>query len=318
MPPRAPPAILKPIAGPPTSSGPADHREDRRVTGSTPDDGRPPEPTDGGVPPLDANLPEAAPPDAAPPPDAPTQRTGIISAAPVGWSGSDQPAAPPADQPVVAWAPPVAGPAAVSTAVGEGLVIAGTFSRLVAYVIDGLLLFTVTFAIGYAAGSYRSDTTPELAFAVAIASLVIDGLYFIVLWRSGWHATIGMRLIGIRILGAVNGATLGLDSAIIRWLALAGIVQAAVLIPVASSLIGLIAFVWLVALLVTTAMDRLHQGIHDRWAGSVVVQRAPGGSGAAIVGCLVLVALVVIVPFVIALLVSDTLREILSRVGQSI
>jgi uncharacterized RDD family membrane protein YckC len=282
------------------------------VTGSTPDDGPPPEPTGGPF--SDA----ATPADPVPPADAPTQRTGIISSAPVGWSGPDQPAATPTDQPVVTWAPPVTGPAALPSAVGEGLVIAGTFSRLVAYAIDVLLLFVVAFAIEYAVGYYRADTAPLLAFVVALAVLLLGGAYFILFWRSGWHATIGMRLMGIRVLGSVNGATLGLDSAIIRWLALAGIVQATQLIPGATSFIGLIAFVWLVVLLVTTVMDPLHQGLHDRWAGSVVVQPAPGGSGAAVVGCIALVTLVVVVPFVIALLVSDTVREILSRVGQSI
>jgi hypothetical protein len=127
-----------------------------------------------------------------------------------------------------------------------------------------------------------------------------------------------MRLMGIRLLGAINGATIGLDAAIIRWLALIGIVEAALLIPVATSAIGLVSFIWLVHLLVTTATDKLHQGIHDRWAGSVVVQPAPGGSGAAIIGCLVLLAIFLIIPFLLAALVSDTLRDILSQVGQSI
>ena len=44
-------------------------------------------------------------------------------------------------------------------------------------------------------------------------------------------------------------------------------------------------------LLITTATDPLHQGLHDRWARSVVVQPAPGGSGAAVVTCLVMVVL---------------------------
>jgi uncharacterized RDD family membrane protein YckC len=296
------------------------------VTGPTPEDGRPLEPTDKGdeatppEPEATPPQPETAAPSAAevPPPDAPTQRTGIISAAPVGWSASDRPAAPAADQPVVAWAPPAAAAATVPSAVGLGLVIAGTFTRLVAFVIDGLLLFCITFVIGWVVGYYERGASQTVGLAVAAVSIAIDAVYYIVLWRSDWHATIGMRLMGIRLLGAINGATIGLDAAIIRWLALIGIVEAALLIPVATSAIGLVSFIWLVLLLVTTATDKLHQGIHDRWAGSVVVQPAPGGSGAAIIGCLVLLAIFLIIPFLLAALVSDTLRDILSQVGQSI
>ena len=68
----------------------------------------------------------------------------------------------------------------------------------------------------------------------------------------------------------------------------------------------------------TTATDRLHQGLHDRWAGSVVVQPAPGGSGAAVVGCLVLIFLVFVIPFVALALNGDAIRDILSQVGDSI
>src|SRR5262249_8451384 len=158
-------------------------------------------------------------------------------------------------------------------------------------VIDSLFIFLVTFVIGYALGYYRSDTASTTGLVVALASIAIDAVYFIVLWRSGWHGTIGMRLMRITLLCAGNRATLRLHQAVIRWLALTGLVQAALLIPVASSLIGILALVWIVVLLVTTATDRIHQGLHDRWAGSVVVQPAPGGSGAAIIGCLVLLAI---------------------------
>src|SRR5690349_3696256 len=277
-----------------------------------------PEPID---PPTE-NAPDAAsPPDAPAPPDAPTQRTGIISAAPVGWSaatpppGAD-PSGAPGDQPVVAWSPPAV-PAA-RAAVGEGLVIAGFFSRLVAFVIDLLVLGCITIAIGLAVGAYRQGSTQAVTLGVGLVGVAIGGLYFVAFWTSGWRATLGMRLIGIRLLQAADGTPLPLEGAVIRWLALIGIVELLSIVPVATGVLGLIALVWWIILLATTATDRLHQGMHDRWAGSVVVQPAPGGSGAAVVGCLVLIALAIFVPFIVFLLVSDDLRDILSRVGTSI
>jgi uncharacterized RDD family membrane protein YckC len=294
------------------------------VTGPGPGEGdtaggqQAPEPID----PATENAPDAAPPPASQaPPDAPTQRTGIISAAPVGWSAaptpsSTDPSGAPGDQPVVAWAPPAA-PVA-RPAAGEGLVIAGVFSRVVAFVIDGLIIGCITLAIGIAVGVYREGSTQTLALGVGLVGVAIDGLYFVALWTSGWRATLGMRLIGIRVLQAADAGVLPLEAAAVRWLALTGIVQLLAILPVAGGVFGLIALVWVIVLLATTATDRLRQGLHDRWAGSVVVQPAPGGSGAAVVGCLVLIALAIFLPFIVFLLVGDDLRDILSRVGQSI
>ena len=273
------------------------------------------------APPTDASPDAATPPASPPPPDAPTQRTGIISAAPVGWSAAaPPPGADPSgahgDQPLVAWSPPAAQVA--RPAVGEGLVIAGFFSRLVAFVIDLLVLGCITIAIGLAVGAYRQGSTQAVTLGVGLVGVAIGGLYFVAFWTSRWRATLGMRLIGIRLLQAADGTPIPLEGAVIRWLALMGIVELLSIVPVATGVLGLIALVWWIILLVTTATDRLHQGMHDRWAGSVVVQPAPGGSGAAVVGCLVLIALALFVPFIAFLLVSDDLRDILSRVGTSI
>jgi uncharacterized RDD family membrane protein YckC len=62
-----------------------------------------------------------------------------------------------------------------------------------------------------------------------------------------------------------------------RWLALGapfGIAQALNPLPGLGILIGLAAFVWFIALLVTTAQSPTKQGLHDRYAGTVVVKAA--------------------------------------------
>ena len=295
------------------ASGSQDTPEPIAPPAAIPPDSWAPSPDPG--PPTGA--PDASDPmDASVPADAPTQRTGIISASPVGWSAAQPPPAAPTDQPVVAWAPPVA--AAARPDVGAGLVIAGVFSRVVAFFIDGFVLAAITIAIGLLVGAYRPASSTTVQLGVGLVGVAIGGLYFVGLWTSGWRATIGMRLIGIRVLQVADGSPLSLESALIRWLALEGIVQLLSIVPVGEGITGLIALVWIVALLLTTATDRLHQGFHDRWAASVVVQPAPGGSGAAVVGCLVMLALVLFLPFLLILLLSSDLQDILSRVGQSI
>ena len=277
--------------------------------------------TPGGEPPPDSPTPPTQPTQPGTDPDAPTiaepRPAGIISAAPVGWTGpADSPAVQP-DQPVVAWAPPAAAAAAPAT-VGEGLVIAGVFSRVVAYTIDLALLTALNIAVGTVVGTYGPDAVMTTTLLAGLVLVADDAVYIIGLWRSGWQATLGMRLLQLRVVRAADGATLPLNPAVVRWLAVSGVVSIVAVLPTAGSWLGLIGLVWVLVLLVTTATDRLHQGIHDRWAGSVVVQPAPGGSGAAVVGCLVMIFLVFLIPFVALALNGDAIREILSRVGDSI
>jgi uncharacterized RDD family membrane protein YckC len=298
------------------------------MTWQPPEGDRPPDPNapaDPAVPEPDAETarvpledtpapapktPEPAAPDAPPTP-------GLISAAPVGWAGPEQgtPASSAGDGPPVAWAAPVA---AAPATVTEGWVIAGVFSRLVAWFIDGFFFAALSLAVYGALGVFNEGSNASVAVLAGVALAVLDGIYFVGLWRSSWQATLGMRLLRLRILGANDAAPLSLNSALLRWIALSGAVTIFALVPGIGGLVGLIALVWSLILLITTQTDRLHQGLHDKWAGSVVVQPAPGGSGAAVVGCLVLVFLLLALPFVVLGLAGDQLREILSQVGNSI
>jgi uncharacterized RDD family membrane protein YckC len=192
------------------------------------------------------------------------------------------------------------------------------FSRLVAWFIDGFFFAALSLAVYGALGVFNEGSNASVAVLAGVALAVLDGIYFVGLWRSSWQATLGMRLLRLRILGANDAAPLSLNSALLRWIALSGAVTIFALVPGIGGLVGLIALVWSLILLITTQTDRLHQGLHDKWAGSVVVQPAPGGSGAAVVGCLVLVFLLLALPFVVLGLAGDQLREILSQVGNSI
>jgi uncharacterized RDD family membrane protein YckC len=261
--------------------------------------------------------PEAPPltPDVLPP-------AGIISAAPVGWTGpADETSGnQPADGPVVPWSAPAA--AAVATPVGstaEGVVIARVFPRVVAYFIDAILLGAIGLLISVPLGLYDADSDRTLAFIVGAVLLVIDLVYFIGLWTSSLRATLGMRLLSLRVLDAATAGPLRLNDALLRWIGLAGAIGILGLVPGLEAYIGLIGAVWLVVLLVSTGTDRLHQGLHDRWARSVVVQPAPGGSGLAIATCLVLVVIFgIVLPLAGIALYGDQLRDLLIEIGNSV
>lgn len=280
----------------------------------TPGEDPPPEPV---TPPPDPGAVPTA--DPAPPlTPAPRPPVGIISAEPVGLSGPAQGATggPPADGPLVAWTMP-APQAAVP--VTEGLVIAGVFSRLVAYSADSLLLGALNVAVSGLLGLYGEGRDETLALIVSGVVIGVEFLYFVGLWSSGLQATLGMRLLRLRILGAATAGTLSTNDAVLRWLALSGAVSILTLVPGIGPSIALLSVAWVLVLLISTGTNRLHQGLHDRWARSVVVQPAPGGSGAAVVTCLVLVVLFgVVLPLIALALAGDQLQEILSQIGNSI
>ena len=77
--------------------------------------------------------------------------------------------------------------------------------------------------------------------------------------------------------------------------------------------------VWLLVLLITTSSDRLRQGLHDKWARSVIVQPAPGGSGLAFATCLVLILIFgLVLPIAGIVLYGDQLRDVLTEIGNSV
>ena len=285
-------------------------------SGEPPPEPAPPEPdAETARVPVDPTqgTPEMIPPQDRADDTPPVPSAGLISAQPTASFG-DQPAPPGA--PLVAWAAPT-GPTAVP--VTEGLVIAGTFMRVVAYVADLLLLGAIGLIVDGALGLFEVGRDANVALLVGGILVGVDFLYFVGLWTSGLQATLGMRMLRLRVVAASSAATLSINDAVLRWLALSGAVAILTLVPGVSGFIGLLSLVWLVVLLGTTAMNPLHQGLHDRWARSVVVQPAPGGSGLAFATCLILVVFVFIVlPIITLFMVSDQVVQILSQIGNSI
>ena len=249
-----------------------------------------------------------------PPPATP----GLISANPVGWR---DPAAAPTDSPssgdpAVPWAPPVA---PVAAQVVDGLVISGTFNRVVAYFIDAVFLGLLNLAALGALNVVTGGGNDTVTIAASVVLIVVDCLYFVGLWTSSWHATLGMRLLRLRLLTAATAGTLSFNDALLRWIALSGAIAILALLPRVAGTVGILSLIWLLVLLITTATHPLHQGLHDRWARSVVVQPAPGGSGAAVVTCLVLlVVLFVVLPVALVAIAGPQLEDILREIGESI
>jgi uncharacterized RDD family membrane protein YckC len=204
----------------------------------------------------------------------------------------EQPAAPPPA------APPAAPPPASNTwtamsapvqAGPAGYVYADVPNRIIAYIIDAIILFVIGIVIAIVlAGiglssvnlNVNSPNFGEYNFVAGLVSALvltaINGAYFIYTWTA-MRGSPGQKALGMQVGNAADGATLTMEQAIKRWIALGApfsIAQALNPLPGLGLLIGLAALLWVIALLVTTAQSPTKQGLHDQYANSVVVKAA--------------------------------------------
>ena len=144
--------------------------------------------------------------------------------------------------------PPGAGGAmAIPTAYG------GFWIRVVAYVIDGVILAIVGAILSVIFRANPSDPSSSGYSIVQVLNLVISIAYFAGLWTY-WGATVGQRLLKLRVVDANTMQPIGFGKAIVRWLGL-----------VLSFLVCFIGVIWV-------AFDGRKQGWMDKIAGTVVLQ----------------------------------------------
>jgi uncharacterized RDD family membrane protein YckC len=227
------------------------------MTGPGPADSAPPDPPPAGGPPA------GGPPAGSPPPSAP----GLPS-----WTSNLTSTA------------PVPGPA--------GLYYADVPNRTIAYIIDAIILGIINAivgailgAIGLNAFTVNTNATeltnlltynPVVGLIQAVLFAAISGAYFVYTWTS-MRGSPGQKVLGMQVGNATDGATLTMEQAIKRWIALGapfGIAQALNPLPALGLLIGLASLAWFIALLYTTAQSPTKQGIHDKYAGTIVAKAA--------------------------------------------
>jgi len=254
--------------------------------------------------PPDVTPPEGA--DVAPPQNAWTPPpAGVLSAATVGWVT-------PPPQPVATGNP--------------GWVVASTGARFGAYLLDLILSGVIIGAVLALAVSLAPDLVnggAMVAMAYSVAATGFYFLYFVGFWTSTGKATPGMRLFKLQVANAADGKRLAIGPAVVRWLALGYIFSLVGLFQPLAGVAALVAFVWYIVLLVTTASDSMHQGVHDHWAKSVIVRPEGAGSGAGgwVAACLIILLLLVLIPvvaIVALILLGSQVSEIMSSIGASI
>jgi uncharacterized RDD family membrane protein YckC len=214
-----------------------------------------------------------------------------------------------------------------------GLVYAGAIPRAAAWIVDSFLLGIVVAIVSApfapaALGAFdaTTDAMPALSQLTvrsgiaSVLAVVIEAAYFIFLWMSSGRATLGMRLFGLQVGNAADGARLRTDQAGKRWLAYGSWLGIAAIVPLMGALAGLVSLGWTLVLLVTTATSPTKQGLHDKFAGSAVVRPATAGNGLAITCLVVALILPILAIFSIfsLILLGSQVSDILSAVGESV
>jgi len=137
---------------------------------------------------------------------------------------------------------------------------AGFWIRLLASVVDGLIvgipITIVTLALMAPALATNADPAQVNAITapVELLGVIASFGYFVYFWTTG--ATLGMRLVGIRVADAVRLQAISPGKAVVRYLGY-----------LVASFCCYIGLIW-------AAFDPRKQGWHDKIAGTVVVHRS--------------------------------------------
>jgi len=174
----------------------------------------------------------------------------------------------------------IAGPA--------GTALGSVGERIVALIVDQIVLFIIGFVLAAIFGSIFVETRTESFLGVPITVrapsplgniittlvlIAISAGYFIYQWTRMNGQTIGMRLFKLSVRDHDTGGVISQNQAIYRWGALAW-PNVAYFLPFVGWLISLLGLAWYIFLLVTTAQDPQRQGWHDKFAKTVVAKLA--------------------------------------------
>ena len=145
--------------------------------------------------------------------------------------------------------PPGAPPVAYAPQAKYG----GFWIRVVAYIIDAIILGIIGVIVDVIFRANPNDPSSPGYNIAAVLQLVTSIAYFAGLWTY-WGATLGQRLLKLRVVDANTLQPIGFGKAIVRWLGLA-----------VSFLVCFIGVIWV-------AFDGRKQGWMDKIAGTLVLQ----------------------------------------------
>lgn len=221
----------------------------------------------------------------------------------------------------------------VEVAPPGSFVIAGVGARTVAYLLDSALIAIVPAMLALSVIDFRdmieaameaartgaaSPTTLPVTLPFILVSLVALGIqfiYFVGFWTSGARATPAMRVMRMQVIDAASGQELGLAPAIKRWVLLGTPLGLLAVVEPLQALASPLSFLVLFVVLLTIMANDRRQGFHDRAAGSLVIRDALSGNAATAIGCLLLVAVMIVSGVLATIIAINIIGPILPSLG---
>ncbi len=169
-----------------------------------------------------------------------------------------------------------------------GIAYADLVTRVIAYVIDSILLAVAGAIVGLVLGVAILGFLLTGGFVLAVfgaailalVMLVLSAVYFVYTWTT-MRASPGQKILNLETVNAADGATLTQPQAIRRWAFLFGpqAVASALQFGLGASdiswlspLISLLSLLYVIYLLYSASQSPKRQGFHDAQAGTVVIK----------------------------------------------
>jgi uncharacterized RDD family membrane protein YckC len=165
----------------------------------------------------------------------------------------------------------------------EAYQVASTGRRAGAWMLDLLLAIALTSVVAAIFGAWQPVTrtvTSDDGTIWTAYTYYLDATwsYSLMLFFSAWAiplwkmraATPAQRLLGLRVLDETEPRLLSWPRAAVRWFVLFGWT----FVGIASTLtpyLSIVVLLWIVGLLISEMNGYRNQGLHDRWARSIVV-----------------------------------------------
>jgi uncharacterized RDD family membrane protein YckC len=140
----------------------------------------------------------------------------------------------------------------------QSITVIGFGRRLIATLIDGILLAFFTFLVAFAIGfvgifvqMFKPNDTLALQGLIIICGVILSVIYYVGSWSKSGQ-TLGNTLLGIKVVSK-DGSGLSWGKAFLRYFGY-----------IVSGILWSIGFLWV-------AFDRKRQGWHDKIAGTYVI-----------------------------------------------
>ena len=177
-------------------------------------------------------------------------------------------------------------PAEVAVGPAAGIAYADLTTRIIAYIIDVVILVIVGFVVNLvllttfiaAIVTTGSALFLLLSVVVLVVDVLLAGIYFIYTWTN-LKASPGQRILGMLTVSESDGSVLTFNQALARFVIMfapgyVGSLASSVVGGILGLILSLAGLAWTIFLVYTTANDPKRQGFHDHYAHSVVIKPA--------------------------------------------